>query len=373
VDFDFDADQDALRDAVRTTLARALPRERLRAVIDGHVPLPDEVWRQFAELGWTGLLIPEEYDGLGRGLVDMTVVMEEMGKLPLPGPFYSSAVFATLVAVRLGVTELLPALAAGEQRGTVALEELTTASDPLADVQTRATSSGDGCVLDGLKPVVFDGEGADWAFVIARDSAGVAAYFVESPQATTVPGFDPTRSIARLELVSTPARRVGPEGDQTELLRRACDDAAVMLCAELVGACDAAYDLAVDYSKVRVQFGRPIGSFQAVKHIAAEMLQALTLARVGTHKAAWASDVDAADRETAAAMAKAWVGEAAIHVTSDTIQIHGGVGFTWDCDAHLYYKRAKANDLILGRQGWQRRRVADLILGPPSDPSLLTT
>jgi alkylation response protein AidB-like acyl-CoA dehydrogenase len=172
--------------------------------------------------------------------------------------------------------------------------------------------------------------------------------------------------MARLELVSTPARRVGPDGDQTELLRRVLDDAAVMLCAELVGACDAAFALAADYSKVRVQFGRPIGTFQSIKHIAAEMLQALTLARVGTHKAAWASDVDAPDREVCAAMAKAWVGEAAVHVTGDTIQIHGGVGFTWDCDAHLYYKRAKANDLLLGRQGWQRRRVADLILGPVS-------
>jgi alkylation response protein AidB-like acyl-CoA dehydrogenase len=142
-----------------------------------------------------------------------------------------------------------------------------------------------------------------------------------------------------------------------------------MLCAELVGTCDAAFALAADYAKARVQFGRPIGTFQAVKHIAADMLQALTLARVGTHYAAWTADVDAPDRETAAAMAKAWVGEAAIHVTGDTIQIHGGVGFTWECDAHLYYKRAKGNDLILGRQGWQRARVADLILGPPPELS----
>ena len=372
MDFDFDADQDALRDAVRTTLAGALPTEHLRSVIDNHEQFPADVWRQIAELGWCGLLIPEEHDGLGRGLVDMTVVMEEMGKLPLPGPFYSSAVLATLVARRLGVNELLPGLASGEQRGTVALEEMSTAGDPL-DVRTRASHGGDAWVLDGLKPVVLDGEGADWVLVVARDSDGIAAYLVESPQASTVPGFDPTRSIARLELVSTPARRVGADGDQTELLRRAIDDAAVMLCAELVGACDAAYELAVEYSKARVQFGRPIGSFQAVKHIAADMLQALTLARVGTHKAAWASDVDAADRETAAAMAKAWVGEAAIHVTADTIQIHGGVGFTWECDAHLYYKRAKANDLMLGRQGWQRRRVADLILGPPPEPERLRT
>ena len=371
MDFDFNSDQEALRDAVRTTLTRALPRERLRAVIDTHEELPAETWQQFAELGWTGLLIAEEHGGLGLGLVDMCVVMEEMGKLPLPGPFYSSAVLATIAANRLGLGDLLPALASGEARGTVAIEEVGTATDPIADVATRATRAGESWQLNGLKPVVLDGEGADWALVVARDESGVAAYLVENPQATTVPGLDPTRRIARLELVDTPARRVGPDGDQSEILRRILDDAAVMLCAELVGACDAAFALAADYAKVRVQFGRPIGTFQAVKHIAADMLQALTLARVGTHKAAWASDVDAPDRELTAAMAKAWVGEAAVHVTGDTIQIHGGVGFTWDCDAHLYYKRAKANDLLLGRQGWQRRRVADLILGPA--PEAATT
>ena len=369
VDFDFDADQDALRDAVRTTLARELPRERFRGIVDaaisGPVTFPDELWQQFAELGWTGLLVPEEYGGLGRELVDMTVVMEEMGRLPLPGPFFSSAVLATLVARRLGLTELLPALAAGERRGTVAVEDLGTAGDPLDGRQVHATRSGEGWVLDGVKPTVLDGHGADWVLVLARDDAGaLAAYLVEDPAATPVPGLDPTRSLARLELSATPARRVGPDGDQSVLLRRALDDAAIMLCAELVGACDAAFDLTSDYAKARVQFGRPIGTFQAVKHIAADMLQALTLARVGTHYAAWTSDVDAGDREAAAAMAKAWVGEAAVQVTADSIQIHGGVGFTWECDAHLYYKRAKANDLLLGRQGWQRQRVADLVLGP---------
>jgi alkylation response protein AidB-like acyl-CoA dehydrogenase len=369
VDFDFDADQKALRDAVRTTLSRALPREQLRTVIDEHQPLPDEIWQQFAELGWTGLLVPEEHGGLGLGLVDMCVVMEEMGKLPLPGPFYSSAVLATLAAKHLGLTDLLPTLAAGEARGTVAIEEIGTTNDPLANIATHASRSDGGWRLDGLKPTVLDGEGADWVLVIAREDSGVAAYLIERPDATTVPSLDATRRTARLELVSTPARRVGPDGDQTQLLRRVLDDASVMLCAELVGACDAAFDLAADYAKVRVQFGRPIGTFQAVKHIAADMLQALTLARVGVHKAAWASDVDAPDREVTAAMAKAWVGEAAVHVTADTIQIHGGVGFTWDCDAHLYYKRAKANDLLLGRQGWQRRRVADLILGPQAEPT----
>jgi alkylation response protein AidB-like acyl-CoA dehydrogenase len=140
------------------------------------------------------------------------------------------------------------------------------------------------------------------------------------------------------------------------------DDAAVMLAAELVGACDAALALATEYAKARVQFDRPIATFQAIRHKAVDMLHRLELARVGTHYAAWASDVDDESRERAAAMAKGFVAEAAVFVSGEDIQIHGGVGFTWDCDAHLYYKRAKMNDAMLGYQGWQRRRLADLVL-----------
>jgi alkylation response protein AidB-like acyl-CoA dehydrogenase len=328
--------------------------------------MPAALWSRIAELGWPGLLIAEEHGGLGLGLVDMTVVMEEMGKLPLPGPFWSSAVLATVAANRLGATELLADLASGARRGTVAIDELATSSDVLAAVQTKATSFGDGATLDGVKPAVPDAATADWVIVVARDDVGLAAYLVETAQSEPVPGMDPTRSLARLELSATPARRLGPAGDQTELLQRIVDDAAVMLAAELVGAAEAAFDLAAEYSKNRVQFGRPIGTFQAVKHMAAEMLQDLTLARVGTHYAAWASDTDAPDREVSAAMAKSWVAEAAINVTGTSIQVHGAVGFTWECPAHLYYKRAKATDLMLGRQGWQRSRVADLLLGPVS-------
>ena len=365
MDFDFTDDQKALRDAVRTTLARLTPREALDAMVAEGGRLPAETWRSISDLGWTALLVPEEHGGLGQGLVDMTVVLEEMGRLPLPGPFFSSAVLATLTAARLGASDLLPALAAGESIGTVAIDELGTSGDPLAAVRTRATRGGSGWVLDGLKPVVPDGAAADWVIVVARDESGLGAFLVESPAAEQVPGIDPTRALARLELVSTPARRLGPDGDQSELLHRVVDDVGVMLCAELVGSCDAAFELAAEYAKNRTQFGRPIGSFQAVKHLSADMLRDATLARVAAHYAAWASDTDAPERELAAAMAKSWVAEAAIELTGISIQIHGGVGFTWECAAHLYYKRAKAADLVLGPQGWQRTRVADLVLGPP--------
>jgi alkylation response protein AidB-like acyl-CoA dehydrogenase len=364
VDFDFNDDQRALREAVRSSLAGLVPAEAVLAMADDGGRMPTELWSRIADLGWPGLLVAEEYGGLGLGLVDMTVVMEEMGKLPLPGPFWSSAVLATVAANRLGATDLLPALATGEKRGTVAIDELATSTDVLAATKTAATREGDRWRLDGLKPAVPDAATADWVIVLARDDSGLAGFLVEGAVASDVPGLDPTRSLGRLELAGTSARRLGPEGDQTVLWQRVADDAAVMLAAELVGASEAAFDLAAEYSKSRVQFGRPIGTFQAVKHMAAEMLQDLTLARVGSHYAAWASDSDAPDRERSAAMAKSWVAQAAIAVTSTSIQVHGAVGFTWECPAHLYFKRAKASDLMLGRQGWQRSRVADLILGP---------
>jgi alkylation response protein AidB-like acyl-CoA dehydrogenase len=366
VDFDFNDDQRALRDSVRNALSGLVPPATLQGMTDAGGEMPAELWSRIADLGWPALLVPEAQGGLGLGLVDMVVVLEEMGRVPLPGPFFSSAVLATLAANRLAATDLLADLAAGATRGTVAIEEPGTHGDPLASVQALAVRDGDGWRLAGTKPFVIDGATADWIIVVARDDDGLAGYLVESPGATAVPGLDPTRGLARLELSGTPARRIGPDGDQTALLRRVVDDAVVMLSAELVGASEAAFELAAEYSKVRVQFGRPIGTFQAVKHIAAEMLQDLTLARVGTHYAAWASDTDAPDRETSAAMAKSWVAEAAIAVTGNCIQVHGAVGFTWECPAHYYYKRAKASDLMLGRQGWQRTRVADNILGPAS-------
>jgi alkylation response protein AidB-like acyl-CoA dehydrogenase len=363
VDFDFNDDQKALREAVRDALAGMVDPAALLAMAAEGGRMPEELWARIAGLGWTGLLIPEAHGGLGLGLVDMTVVCEEMGRVPLPGPYFSSAVFATLAALRLGADELLADLASGTRRGAVAVEEMAVAGDPLAAVTTKATKAGDGWTLDGLKPTVADGATADWVIVVAHDGEGLAAFLVEDVDIAAVPGLDPTRQLGRLELAGTPARRLGPAGDQSVVLRRVVDDASVMLCAELVGAAEAAFELAAEYSKSRVQFGRPIGAFQAVKHMAADMLQDLTLARVITHYAAWCSDVDDEERELSASMAKSWVAEAAITVTGTSIQIHGAVGFTWECPAHFYYKRAKATDLVLGKQAWQRHRVADLILG----------
>jgi alkylation response protein AidB-like acyl-CoA dehydrogenase len=363
VDFTFSDEQDALRDAVRTFLRHDAPGSYIRAMAEDPRGVTDELWQRIAELGWPGLLVPETQGGLGLELVDMTVVMEEMGRLPFPGPFFSSAVLATLAARRLGADDLLPGLASGTLRGSVALEEQGHDS-PVDRVRTRARRRGATWVLTGLKPLVLDGHSADWVIVVARTEEGLGSFLIQAPGCEPVPTLDPTRKAARLVLDEHPAERIGTPGDHTAIWRRVVDDAAVMLAAELVGASDAALALAVEYAKVRVQFDRPIASFQAIRHKAVDMLHRLELARVGTHYAAWTSDVDHPEREHAAAMAKGFAAEAAVFVTAEDIQVHGGVGFTWDCDAHWYYKRAKQNDILLGYQGWQRRRLADLVLEP---------
>lgn len=361
VDFTFSEDQEALRASVRSFLTDVAAGAYVRAMAEDERGFTEEFWDRIAAMGWPGLLVPEEHGGLGLGLVDMVVVMEEMGRLPLPGPYFSSAVLATLAARRLGLGDLLRALAPGTVRGTVAIEEAGHGG-PVERIRTRARRRGAAWLLTGHQPLVLDGHTADWVLVAARTDEGIGSFLVQAPPAAAVPTLDPTRKAARLVLDATPGEPVGPRGDHSAIWRRVIDDAAAMLCAELVGVCDAALALATEYAKVRVQFDRPIASFQAIRHKAVDMLQRVELARVGTHYAAWASDVDDPVREAAIAMAKGYVGEAAVFVTGEDIQIHGGVGFTWDCDAHFFYKRAKQNDVMLGAASWQRRRLADLVL-----------
>lgn len=366
MDFTFSPEQDALRAVARSFLATEAPSTYVRAMIDDERGFTDDFWAKSIELGWPGLLIPESQGGAGLGLLEAVVLCEEMGALPLPGPWFSSAVCATLVALQVDDTAVLHGLASGAVRATVALEE-TGARDPLDGISCRARASGDGWVLDGVKPLVLDGHTADLAYVVARegDGDGVATFAVERPEAALVPSLDVTRKMARLVLDGRPARRVGPAGDQRALLSRAVDDIGIALCAESVGACDHALEMATEYAKSRVQFDRPIATFQVIKHKIVDMLHQLELARVATHYAAWASQVEDPQREAAAALCKGFVAEAATMITGENIQVHGGMGFTWDIDCHLLFRRVKADDVLFGRQGWQRQRLADLVLGPP--------
>ena len=367
MDFTFSPEQEALRETVRSFLSSPAQAGYVRRMIEDDRGFEDSWWSEISAMGWTGALIPEDLGGSGLGLVDMVVLQEEMGRAALPGPFFSSAVAATLCALRLGDEDLLRALADGSLRATLAVEEGHGGS-PLDGVGTTATSDGapGGWELRGTKPLVLDGHTADVAIVVARQpDGGLAAFVVDGPAGTPVQTLDVSRKLARLDLEGRAARRIGPPGDQTRVLQRVIDDISVAICAETVGAGERALQMAIEYSKQRVQFDRPIATFQAIKHKIVDMLHQLELARVGTHWAAWASQVDDPVRAEAAAACKAFVAEAAVMVTGENIQVHGGVGFTWDVDCHLLFRRVKQNDLLFGNQAWNRQRLATLILDSP--------
>jgi alkylation response protein AidB-like acyl-CoA dehydrogenase len=361
VDFTFSEEQEALRSTARSFLDREVGSAHVRAMLDDERGFTDDLWRRFADLGWTGVLVPEARGGAGLGMLEVVVLAEEMGWLPLPGPWLSSSVAATLIAARLGDDAALPLLADGSLRATVAIEE-TGHRDPLDGIEATARRRGATWDLEGTKPLVLDGHTAALAYVVARDGDGLAAFALVAPGGDLVPTMDVTRKVARVELAGRPGRRIGPLGDQRVLLQRIVDDIGIALCAESVGACDRALQMATDYAKDRVQFDRPIATFQAIRHKLVDMLHQLELARVATHYAAWASAVDDPQREAATAIAKGFVGEAAAMITGENIQVHGGVGFTWDVDCHLLFRRVKANDVLFGRQAWQRQRLADLVI-----------
>ncbi|MGI9578835.1 MAG: acyl-CoA dehydrogenase family protein [Microthrixaceae bacterium] len=366
MEFTLDDDQQALAETAGQFLSQQAPSSFVREMVDDggtdDTKTTPEFFGQLVDLGWVGLLVPERHGGAGMGMLEMMVVLEAMGRLPLPGPFLSSAVLATTAADRLGLDDRLASLATGTTRGTVALDESGN-GDVVDRTRTRASRKSGAWRLSGTKTVVLDVNSADWVLVPARTQAGIQSFLIQSPRAEAEPGLDVTRNIGRLELDETPAELVGPDGDHSEIWRRVADDGAIALAAELLGCMQASFDLAVEYAKVRVQFDRPIATFQATKHKAAELLERIELTRVGVHYAAWASDAEDPVRAEAAAMVKAFAGRAATEVTGEGIQIHGGVGFTWECDAHLHYRRSKSNDLLLGGHGSWREKVADSYLG----------
>ena len=360
MDFVFSPEQQALRESVRAFMAAEAPMEYVRRMAEhDDAGVTPDVWRQIVDLGWTGLLVPESAGGLGLGIVDAVVVQEEMGRALFPGPFFSSAILATLAARALGLDDQLAELAEGTERGTVAFDEAGY-GDPIERVHVRAAGRGTRYKLDGVKPMVPDGCTANWALVPARTREGIQTFLIDDCDEQPVASLDVTRKFARYDLRETRATLVGPPGDHADIWRRVMDDAGVLIGAELIGVSEAANQLALDYAQAREVFGKPLSKFQVTRHKAVDMLREIELARVGVHYAAWASDAESDDREIAAAQAKAYAAHAANYVTAECIQVHGGVGYTWDCDAHLYLRRAKVDDLLLGYQGWQRARVADL-------------
>jgi alkylation response protein AidB-like acyl-CoA dehydrogenase len=361
VDFTYDAEQLALQDVARSALERECGPDVLRLLADDPTGISADLWTKLVDLGWTGLLVPEQFGGTGTGLLEMCIVLEQMGRIPFPGPFFSSSVAATLAARALGATELLVDLGAGARRGTIAVQEQGH-GDPLGTVRMRARRKGAQWVLSGVKPVVIDGHSADWVIVVARNEEGVHSYLLRQPAADLVPSLDPTRKLARLVLDETPAEPIGPGGSQAALWARILDDVAIALAAETVGAADRALNEAISYTSERVVFDRPVATYQTVRHRLVEMFQQVEMARAGVQFAAWASDTEAPERAQSAAMAASYAAHAGVRVTGDDIQLHGGVGFTWANDAHFLFKRVKQNEALFGGAGPLRHRLASLFI-----------
>jgi alkylation response protein AidB-like acyl-CoA dehydrogenase len=328
-----------------------------------------QVWKQLAEqLGLQGLAIPEEYGGAGATPVELGIAFEEMGRVLLCAPFFATVGLAAQALLAAGdeqaKREYLPRIADGSLLATVAVTEADGRWD-LDAVRTSAVPDGDAFLLDGTKMFVVDGHIAQLLLVVARTDAGLGLFAVDAFDAgvvrTALPTLDMTRKLARVELTRVPARLVSGPGDATGALSRALDLALAALTAEQAGGAQRCLDMAVDYAKIRMQFGRPIGSFQAIKHKCAEMLIEVESAKSAAyHAAGSAAEASSDELGVAAAIAKAYCSQAYFHVAAETIQVHGGIGFTWEHDAHLYFRRAKSSQLFLGDEHYHRERFAAL-------------
>ena len=371
---EFTTEQDELRDGVRAMLARECPMSLVREVVEKGTT-PDALWSQMVELGWPALTVPEPAGGLGMGTVELAVVVEELGRVLAPGPFVPTVTQFAPVVAEAGSPEqqerFLGGIAAGELTGTLALVEESGSIDA-GHVTTAATPDGDGFVLEGAKEMVVEASTADEIAVIARTPGtqgddGVGAFVVSRADVRLDPvdALDATRPLARVALdgVRIGADRVlGEPGPATAAaVRRAVEVAATALAVETVGAAQAIFDITLAYAKQREQFGAPIGSFQAIKHKFADMLVALERARATSYFAALTIAEDDGRRALATSTAKAAAGDCAALLAKEGIQIHGGIGYTWEHDMHLYVRRVKSSSLLFGNAAQHRARVADLI------------
>jgi alkylation response protein AidB-like acyl-CoA dehydrogenase len=366
VNFAFSEEQEELRRITRQFLESKSPETEVRRLMETTEGYDPAVWSQMAnELGLQSLVIPEEYGGQGFTYVELTVVLEEMGRALLAAPFYSTVVLATNAVLHSGdeaaKKEILPGIASGETIATLALTEPNGKWD-LSGVEATATKSGDAWTVDGTKMFVLDGHVADVIIVAARTGAGLSLFKVDGDATgltrTPLATMDQTRKQAKLEFSGVPATLIGTDGGAEEVLGRVLDLAVVALAAEQVGGAQKVLDMSVEYAKDRVQFGRPIGSFQAIKHKCADMLLEVESAKSAAYYAAWCAAELNDELPEVACLAKAYCSEAYFHSAAENIQIHGGIGFTWEHPAHLYFKRAKSSELLFGDPTYHRELLA---------------
>jgi alkylation response protein AidB-like acyl-CoA dehydrogenase len=357
MNFDFSLEQKQLRDQARRFLADKCPPTAVRAVLEGDQSYDKALWLGLGEMGFLGAAIPEEYGGVGLGHLELCVIAEELGRVLAPVPVMSS-IYLTAELLMLAGTEAqkqawLPKLASGEAIGAFALGE---GIGRVTEKSIKATVANG--KLSGVKTPVADGDIANLAVVAAREAGAVSLFLVDLDGAGVkrelVDSIDPTRSQANITFTDAPAERIGAAGDGWRLAAEVMDRAAILIAFEQVGGADRALEMGRDYALERMAFGRQIGSFQAVKHMLADMYVAATLARSNAYYGAWALSTNAAELPVAAATARVSSTEAFQLCAKNNIQVHGGMGFTWAFDCHLFYRRSNALALALGSQStWE--------------------
>lgn len=369
MNFAFSEEQEELRNIVRSFLENKSSEETVRELMETEKGFDDAVWSQMAEqMGLQSLIIPEEYGGSGYSYVELCVVLEEMGRRLLAAPYFSTVVLGANTILQSGddaaKKDLLPGIASGETKATLALTESNGRWDE-SGIEATATKSGDGYAISGEKMFVLDGHTADLIIVAAKSGAGTSLFTVKSDASgltrEALSTMDQTRKQAKLTFADTPATLLGTEGKGWDVLSTVLDLTAVALAAEQVGGAQFVLEMAVQYAKDRVQFGRPIGSFQAIKHKCADMLLEVESAKSAAYYAAWCAAEMNDELPSVASLAKAYCSEAYFHAAAENIQIHGGIGFTWEHPAHLYFKRAKSSELLFGDPTYHRELLAQRI------------
>lgn len=369
MNFAFSEEQDQLREFVRSFLEDKSAEAAVREQMDTEHGYDEAVWNQMAEqMGLQALAIPEEYGGQGYGFVEQIVVLEEMGRALLCAPYFSSCVLAANVLLQSGDEDAknahLPGIASGETRAAVAFTEDNGRWDE-SGVTMQATEADGSWTLDGTKMYVLDGHTANLVIVAARTDQGVSLFSVDADAdgltRTALSTMDQTRKQAKLEFSGVAAAPIGADGAGWDAMQTVLDLAAVALAAEQVGGAQMCLDMSVEYAKVRVQFGRPIGSFQAIKHKCADMLLEVESAKSAAYYAGWCAAEMNEELPQVASLAKSYCSEAYFHAAAENIQIHGGIGFTWEHPAHLYFKRAKSSELLFGDPTYHRELLAQRI------------
>jgi alkylation response protein AidB-like acyl-CoA dehydrogenase len=362
MNFDFSEDQRLLQQTARDFLEEHSPLTVCREVLESDQLYAAELWKNAAEMGWQGAVIPEEYGGAGFGYLELAMLSYELGRALAPIPFSSSVYLATEAILKAGSEEqkqrYLSRLASGEGIGTLALVE-KPGQNGTESVETRFEDGR----LSGAKVPVADGEVADFAVVAAKSAGGLSLALVElgagGVKREGMTSFDPSRSLSALRFEEAPAELLGEEGQGAELADQVLDRAAVLMAFEQVGGAERAFEITKEFSQGRYAFGRPIASFQALKHRMANVWCEIELARSNSYYGIWALSNEAEELGIAAAAARIAASKAYELQTMEMIQIHGGVGFTWEYDCHLFYRRAKLLAVILGNPAsWKEKLVS---------------